>query len=315
MPQGKSAELRKSCQSSLKNETWHRSSILDLVEGGLCPSYLLPSTTFNGLCVPQFALATPEKATNMSLIMERIQVSSSQMLDPKKVLGGSKFALEKLVIKGFWEKSLQSFVTAKPLLFFTMLLAISIFLINVISSLRLYIVPVNIIVSFIVLFYCLVFSFCKHLDLENYFAALHTELQNTFVNYTNRDFWPLLGVSALILILVLLVSVFFNFCAKCMCPLYQCTKDRQGVVGKPTTTIERTIRRILLVKPVLLVPTIGLLVKCLVILLTINSSCLLASPSAKEFRVVGACLEELCINNNTNKFYREGDLCIPDHFK
>ena len=103
--QGKSGELRKSCQPSLNNDTWD-SSILNLVEEGWCPSYLVPSTSVNRLCLPQIALATPEQAANMSIIMERIQVSSVEMLEPKKVLEGSKYALEKLAIRGFWEKSL-----------------------------------------------------------------------------------------------------------------------------------------------------------------------------------------------------------------
>jgi len=71
----------------------------------------------------------------------------------------------------------------------------------------------------------------------------------------------------------------------------------------------------LLVKLVFLVPMISLLIKVLLVVLAINSATLLASPSIKEFRVIGACPEELCINNSTNKFFAEGDLCVPEHFK
>ena len=314
MPQGKTAELRESCQPSMKNETWHRLTIVNLVEEGWCPSYLLPSTSINGLCVPQFALATLEEAANMSIIMERIQVSSVQMLEPKKVAEGSKFALEKIAMRGFWEKSLQDFVSSKSLIFLSMFLAVSIFFMCVILSLRVYTLAIYIIVTSIVLLSSLVFSFYKIVNLESHVAALQTELQNVFVNKTNRSFWYFLGILSLMLLIVLLVCVFFNFCAKCLCPT-KYTKDWAGVVQKSTKIIESSIRRILLVKLVLIVPIIGLLVKAFLVVLAINSLCLLASPSIKEFRVVGACLDELCINNNTNKFFGEGDLCVPHPFK
>ena len=149
----------------MNNDTWH-SSILNLVEEGWCPSYLVPSTCINGLCLPQIALAAPEEAANMSIIMERIQVSSVEMLEPKKVVGGSKYALEKLAIRGFWEKSLQDFVSYQPLLLLSMFLAISIFFVCVVFSLKVYTVAVIILGTFIVLCSLSVISFHKNKDLE-----------------------------------------------------------------------------------------------------------------------------------------------------
>ena len=304
--QGKSGELRKSCQPSLNNDTWD-SSILNLVEEGWCPSYLVPSTSINGLCLPQIALATPEQAANMSIIMERIQVSSVEMLEPKKVLEGSKYALEKLAIRGFWEKSLQDFVSSKPLLFLSVFLSISIFLVCLILSLRVYTVAILILGTSTVLFSLSVFSF--------YSAHFDKDFPTKTVNKTNRLFWLFLGISALMLLVLLHVSVSFNFCAKHLCPT-KYIGDWSELLGESTRTIEQAVRRIWLVKPILLVPTISLLLKTSLFFLVISSSCLLVSPSAKkEFMVVGACLEELCINNNTNKFFGEGDLCLPDHFK
>ena len=165
VPQGKSAELRKSCKPSLNNETWYQSSILKLVEEEWCPSYLVPSTSVNGLCIPQIALATPEEVANMSIIMERIQVSSVEMLEPKKVLEGSKYALEKLAIRGFWEKSLQDFVSSKPLLFLSVFLSISIFLVCLILSLRVYTVAILILGTSTVLF-SLSFPFILHISIK-----------------------------------------------------------------------------------------------------------------------------------------------------
>ena len=129
------------------------------------------------------------------------------------------------------------------------------------------------------------------------------------VNKSNRSFWLFLGVLALVLLLALLVSVFFNFCAT------KYTKDWPGLLQKSTKTIEKAVRRILLVKPIFLVPTICFFMEVFLVFLAINSSSLLVTPSVKEFRVVGACQEELCINNSTNKFFVEGDLCLPEYFK
>ena len=161
VPQGKSIELRKSCQPSLNNETWHRSSILNLVEDGWCPPYLLPSTPINGLCVPQFALATPEEAESMSAIIERIQVSSTEMLEPKKVLEGSKYAIEKLAMRGSWEKSLHDFVNSTGLPFFSVFLSISFFYICVIFSLRMFTAAILSLVTFRLCFQYLYFIFIR----------------------------------------------------------------------------------------------------------------------------------------------------------
>ena len=112
-----------------------------------------------------------------------------------------------------------------------------------------------------------------------------------------------------ILILFLFI-LFFNHLAKCICP-----RAYLEAWLKSTQNAWVAIRRIWLVKLILLVPFFSLLLTSVLVVLTLYSSSRLVSPSVKEFRVVGACPEELCINENTNSFFREGDLCKPEHFK
>ena len=72
---------------------WTSEDIHSLVERGLCPSYLLPSTSRNGLCLPNLVLArSAEQAENITINMEQIHVSDVQMLNPDKVLNGSWYA-------------------------------------------------------------------------------------------------------------------------------------------------------------------------------------------------------------------------------
>ena len=108
--------------------------------------------------------------------------------------------------------------------------------------------------------------------------------------------------------------LFLKFLAK-----YICTRGYLEAwvefVGKSTKSIKEAIRRIWLYKFILLVPFICLGLTFLLVIPTLHSSSLLASPTFKEFRVAGTCPQEMCLNNNTNKFYREGDLCTPDYFK
>ena len=179
----------------------------------------------------------------MSAIIERIQVSSTEMLEPKNVLEGSKYAIEKLAMRGSWEKSLHDFVKSKNLLCLSVFLSISFFF-----------------------------------------------------------------------IFAILAFGFFNCWDKYMCP-NKCSKVWLGVWEKSTKIIEKTVKNILIVKLILIIPTIGFLIKALLIFLTIYSSCLLVAPSVKQFRVVGSCMEEICINNQTNKYFAEGDLCVPGAFK
>ena len=283
---------------------------------GLCPPYLLPSTPINGLCVPEYALASPEEAEAISIIIERIQVSNTQMLEPEKVLEGSKYALEKLGTSRFWEKSPQDFFDSKGHLVLAVFLSISFFLFWV---LLLFILQINTIVIEIFLFLDLLvltlmsaFSFYNGTKPSE---TVSTQVEEDFVNSFNMGFWVFLGVSFLVLSSVYLVCILFVICNKLLCPSRP-TKDWLGKVEKATKLIKEAILRIFRVKPVLLVPAIfSLPLKLTVLLLTIYSSILLASPSTKEFRVVGSCPEELCISNQTQTFFQEGDLCVPDHFR
>ena len=84
MPQGKTAELHGSCQPSMKNETWHRLTIVNLVEEGWCP--------------PTSPRPHPS-AASASLNLPSVERTNA---GTKK---GSKFALEKLAVRGFLEKS------------------------------------------------------------------------------------------------------------------------------------------------------------------------------------------------------------------
>ena len=112
------------------------------------------------------------------------------------------------------------------------------------------------------------------------------------------------------ILLLFLFMLFFDHLAKHICP-----RAYLEAWLKSTQSAREAIRRILLVKLILLVPFFSLLLTSVLVVLTLYSSSRLVSPSVKEFRVAGACPEELCINENTNSFFREGDLCKPEHFK
>ena len=110
--QGKDNSLRQFCQPEMTDQEWRSLDILNLVKRKLCPPYLLPSTSFNGLCLPNYALPSDvESSQRMATIVERIQVSNVQMLVPDQVLEGSLYSRAKLTNLGFWEKSLQVFIT------------------------------------------------------------------------------------------------------------------------------------------------------------------------------------------------------------
>ena len=108
--QGKKDYLRQFCLPALTEEDWNREQIVELTQKRkVCPPYLVPSTPDQrrGICVPDYALAPPgtEKATNISLIIERIQISSVRMLRPKQLLEGAEYVLSKAVGETFWVKT------------------------------------------------------------------------------------------------------------------------------------------------------------------------------------------------------------------
>ena len=147
--------------------------------------------------------------------MVRIQVSNVEMLELKKVLAGSKYALEKLAIRGFWEKSLL--LSRLPA-----------------ADALLGLAPVS-------ARFCLlkIPSFLIYLPVNQYFPyAFDIDL----------------------ITVILFLHVSFNPCAKYLCPT-KYIQDWQELFGESTKNIEKAVRRIWRVKPILLVPTICLLLK------------------------------------------------------
>ena len=70
------------------------------------------------------------------------------------------------------------------------------------------------------------------------------------------------------------------------------------------------------IKLLFLIPVSTALLQVSTVSLSLFASISLATTSkTPEFRVVGACQEELCINNNTNKFFKEGDICQLEQFR
>ena len=80
--QGKDPNIRQSCQPELTYKEWESHDILTLIQMELCPPYILPSTPLNGLCLPNYALASSAvESEKIATIMERIQVSNVEMMD------------------------------------------------------------------------------------------------------------------------------------------------------------------------------------------------------------------------------------------
>ena len=81
---------------------------MELIEKS-CPRYLIPTTLDKkrGICVPDYALAEPgsEEAEKISVILQRIQISSTKMLDPDLILEGTKYILDKAVQETFWQRT------------------------------------------------------------------------------------------------------------------------------------------------------------------------------------------------------------------
>ena len=108
--QGKTEILRQFCLPTLSEDEWRSEHISELTQTRkVCPPYLVPSTPDEkrGICVPNYALEPleTEKSTNMSLILERIQISETRMLIPSVLLEGAEYILSKAVAETFWEKT------------------------------------------------------------------------------------------------------------------------------------------------------------------------------------------------------------------
>ena len=307
--QGKDPNLRQFCQPELSDREWESLDVLTLVQKEVCPPYLIPSTSLNGLCLPNYALASAEEGERIATIVERIQVSNVEMLNPDRVLEGSVYALEKVANRGFWENSLQDFVLHWKLLFLSIILSWFIFpaTLALVSLLRqgLFLITVLTVAA---LMQVAIRSFHKYANLENQNKSIQPQLPNQI----NSNTWLIFALSNLIVgIIMTILSVayfmFYKFYGR----------DHHRPKKKlPNKSIKDRCRKAMKTKLLLLIPVTTALLQISIVSLSLFTSISLASPSkTPEFRVVGACQEELCINNNTNKFFKEGDICQLEQFR
>ena len=113
--QGKKDFLRQFCLPTLTDKDWSHKKIMELTQTKkVCPSYLVPSTPDKkrGICVPDYKLATPgtEKATDISIIIERIQIENLRMLEPHQLLEGAEYIMSKAVGETFWENTWKEYL-------------------------------------------------------------------------------------------------------------------------------------------------------------------------------------------------------------
>ena len=307
--QGKDPNLRQFCQPELSDDDWKSLDVLTLVQKEVCPPYLVPSTSLNGLCLPNYALASAEEGERISTIVERIQVSNVEMLNPDRVLEGSSYALEKVANRGFWENSLQDFVLHWKLLFLSIILSWFIFpaTLALVSLVRqgLFLITVLTVAA---LMQVAIRSFHKYANLANQNESIQPQLPNQI----NSNTWLIFALCNLIvgIIMVILYVAYFLF--------YECYgRDHHQPKKKlPNKSIKDRCRKALKTKLLLLIPVTTALLQISTVFLSLFTSISLATTSkTPEFRVVGACQEELCINNNTNKFFKEGDICQLKQFR
>ena len=309
--QGKDPNLRQFCQPELSDREWESLDVLTLVQKEVCPPYLVPSTSLNGLCLPNFALASAEEGERISTIVERIQVSNVEMLNPDRVLEGSSYSLEKVANRGFWENSLQDFVLHWKLLLLSIILSWFIFpaTLALVSLVRvrqgLFLITVLTVAA---LMQVAIRSFHKYANLENQNKSIQLQLPNQI----NSNTWLIFALCNLIvgIIMVILYVAYFLF--------YECYgRDHHQPKKKlPNKSIKDRCRKAMKTKLLLLIPVTTALLQISTVFLSLFTSISLASSSkTPEFRVVGACQEELCINNNTNKFFKEDDICQLKQFR
>ena len=135
---------------------------------------------------------------------------------------------------------------------------------------------------------------------------LHTQLQDIFANKTNGNTWTFVSVFNLVvsvIIIVIFVAHFFSY-------------KRHQRDPCQAMTIKDTIRKAIAKKLYIVIPFTTALLQILTVSLSLfTSASLAARPKAPEFMVVGACEEEICINDKTNKFFKEGDICHFENFR
>ena len=151
-------------------------------------------------------------------------------------------------------------------------------------------------------------SFHKYANLANQNKSIQLQLPNQI----NSNTWLIFALCNLIvgIIMIILSVAYFVF--------YKCygRHHHQPKKKLPNKSIKDRCRKAMKTKLLLLIPVTTALLQISTVSLSLFTSISLATtPKTPEFRVVGACQEELCINNNTNKFFKEGDICHIEQFR
>ena len=236
-------------------------------------------------------------------------MSNIEMLNPDRVLEGSSYSLKKVANRGFWEKSLQDFVTHWPFLLLSIIFSWLVFLPTlVLQSLISQGLFLIIVLTVAALMQVVILSFQKYGNLEKQNKSLQPQLEGIFANQTNFNTWLIFALSNLIVILLSMAYFLFS-------KYYR--RDRcQPKKKMAIKSIKDRCRKAMKKGCLILVPLTTALLQILAVFLSLFASISLAAMTrTPEFRVVGACQEEICINNNTNKFFKEGDICQLEQFR
>merc|ERR1719458_1221941 len=151
-------------------------------------------------------------------------------------------------------------------------------------------------------------SFHKYANLATQNKSIQPQLQNQI----NSNTWLIFALSNLIVGIIMIILSVANF-------VFNKSYGRDHHQPKkklPNKSIKDRCRKAMKTKLLLLIPVTTALLQISIVSLSLFTSISLASsPKTPEFRVVGSCQEELCINNNTNKFFKEGDICQLKQFR
>ena len=298
---GKIERIKGYCRNLAGGEFENR-SMEDLVKQRKCPSFLVPSKTFLGRCVPTFGLEADNNLTNMQV--EMMKTLDGSNVESEKLKKGLEFIMKAIDAMGRFDRLMAELSTNwwKILLGFVFAMVISFIYIMLMKVCCKAMVWISIVLSVVTLVGATAFCWWQYFDLgEDEETNLPPVVSSLSAYKFNRDTWLvaaiILSVFTLIFLLVLLFVI----------------KRIQIAIE----LIEEASKAVGAMPSIFVFPVFPFLLEVAVIVWFLAVGIFLWTSGSKEYKVVAMTADATyCVKNVENgELYQNNEKCDPATFR
>lgn len=298
---GKIERIKGYCRNLAGGEFENR-SMEDLVKQRKCPSFLVPSKTFLGRCVPTFGLEADNNLTNMQV--EMMKTLDGSNVESEKLKKGLEFIMKAIDAMGRFDRLMAELSSNwwKILLGFVFAMVISFIYIMLMKVCCKAMVWISIVLSVVTLVGATAFCWWQYFDLgEDEETNLPPVVSSLSAYKFNRDTWLVAAIILSVFTLVFLLVLLFVI------------KRIQIAIE----LIEEASKAVGAMPSIFVFPLFPFLLEVVVIVWFLAVGIFLWTSGSKEYKVVAMTADATyCVKNVENgELYQSNEKCDPATFR